>query len=224
MDAIENRDELLPWIGSYPGGNDVHNVGEVTTTSVTIGNLAPKATYWIRMWVNRSGLWSYTDSSFTTGVTRGIVADPIDGATGVNPGSVTITWTTDSTAIVYYPYLGTSRGANDVFKIGEQPATSSSVTTSQLAAYTTYWIRMWVKRNGDGDTPILTLPPDWPAELSLRPQTEQLGSIRAPSPSPGPPTVRRLCIIHIWGLHRVRMTFITSANNPRLAPALLLSS
>jgi hypothetical protein len=145
--SSKSATSYYPWIGSSQGASDAYNAGEQTTTSATASNLAPMTNYWLRIWVNRSGIWSYTDSNFTTGVMPGVVTTPANGATGVNPGAVTINWTPDSTAIVYYPYLGTSQGANDVFNYGEQPAASTSVTTGQLAPYTTYWVRMWIKRS-----------------------------------------------------------------------------
>ncbi len=150
------------WIGTSAGAKDVYDTGQLSGTTATVSNLVPKTTYWVRMWVNRSGIWSYTDSSFTTAL-PGIVVAPANGATGVNPGAVTITWTPDSTAIVYYPYLGTSQGANDVFNYGEQPAASTSVIARQLASYTTYWVRMWIKRSagwGYTDSHFTTGPAD----------------------------------------------------------------
>ena len=138
-----------PYLGTSQGANDVFNYGEqpAASTSVIARQLASYTTYWVRMWIKRSAGWSYTDSHFATGPADGTVISPANGVTGVNPGAVTITWTPDSTAIVYYPYLGTSQGANDVFNYGEQPATSTSVIARQLASYTTYWVRMWIKRS-----------------------------------------------------------------------------
>jgi hypothetical protein len=139
-----------PYLGTSQGANDVFNFGEqpVSNTSVVARQLASYTTYWVRLWVKRNGVWAYTDSHFITGAADGTVIIPANGAAGVNPGTVTITWTPDSTATAYYPYLGTSQGANDVFNFGEQPAGSTSVVAQQLASYTTYWVRMWVKRNG----------------------------------------------------------------------------
>lgn len=100
------------------------------------------------MWIKRNAGWGYTESHFTTGLANGAVTAPANGATGINSGSVTITWTPDSAATAYYPYLGTSQGVNNVINFGEQPATSTFVTVMNLASDTTYWVRMYVNRSG----------------------------------------------------------------------------
>jgi len=92
-----------PWIGSYPGGNDIYNVGEVTTTSATVGNLAPKATL-LDSYVGQPlrGVVLYR-LQFTTGVMRGLsptrqTEQPeLIRAPSPSPGPA------DSTAIAYYP-------------------------------------------------------------------------------------------------------------------------
>ena len=211
-----------PYLGTSQGANDVFNYGEqpANSTSVIARQLASYMTYWIRMWIKRSAGWSYTDSHFTTGPADGTVISPANDATGVNPGAVTITWTPDSTAIAYYPYLGTSQGTNDVFNYGEQPANSTSVIARQLASYTTYWIRMWIKRSaGWSYTATHTSPPDPPTVLSLVRQTALPESIPARSLSPGHPTVRRPSTIPISEPRKEPMTSLTSASSPRTAPA-----
>lgn len=138
----------FPYLGTSQGLNDVFNFGErpPTTTSITAVQLAPNTTYWVRLWVNRMGAWSYRDSSFTTGAQLGRVTVPSNGATGIDPSVVPIVWEADPTAAAYYPYLGSAQGMNDVINFGEQSAGTTHVTATGLASNTTYWIRMWVLR------------------------------------------------------------------------------
>src|SRR5262249_29963275 len=98
-------------------------------------------TLYARLWTKR-GTWQFTDTTFSTTVTRSVITAPANGSPVV-PLNVTFQWTAVAGAKAYYLYVGTSAGAKDIVDTGGLAGTS--VTVGPLPAATTLYLRMWTK-------------------------------------------------------------------------------
>jgi serine protease len=87
-----------------------------------------------------TGTWVYNDYTYTEASTAGTPATLTSPAPGsVLAGStVTFTWTAGTGATEYDLYLGTERGASNIYSSGHITATSTTVTTLPESGATVY--------------------------------------------------------------------------------------
>lgn len=132
-------------IGTSPGAADWDSSG--TTSNTTWKEyFFPSSTYYVRIWTKfASGVWGYTDSSFTTasqGPTA-TISTPPNGATGIDGSApLIISWNQIANVQGYELQLGTTPGGNDVYDSDEISGTSASVNT-KLDPGKTYYLQLW---------------------------------------------------------------------------------
>jgi hypothetical protein len=122
----------------------------VTTT------LPAHQTLYARIWAKVSGVWRYTDSTFSAapfhgddhepGELTGTITYPANGAIDADMTQL-IRWTSVAHAQAYYLYIGSTVGAKDLVNTGEIQRTSYRVTTT-LPAHQTLYARIWAKVSG----------------------------------------------------------------------------
>ncbi|PYV77081.1 MAG: hypothetical protein DMG96_12260 [Acidobacteria bacterium] len=72
--SVSNAQAYYLYIGTSVGSQNVYGSNAITATSVTPSNLALNTLYYARMWTEKSNIWSYVDSTFTTGSSGTITA------------------------------------------------------------------------------------------------------------------------------------------------------
>jgi hypothetical protein len=137
------------YLGTGPGLKDLVNTGETTVTAWTTAVLPPSSTIYARLWTKTGGTWRYVDSSFQTGsgVAAPLVATltyPLNDAPQV-PVPVTFQWNAVANAQVYYLYVGSATGLNDL--VDSRELTQTSFTASLPGASTVH-ARLWTRVNG----------------------------------------------------------------------------
>jgi hypothetical protein len=108
------------YVGSSIGTKDVVDSGEVQTTQLT--RVLNGGTYYARIYTLISAHW-YASPDITFSVaappTPASLTSPTSGSSLFTTSPVTFSWTTVPSASVYYLYVGTTPGANDVINSGE---------------------------------------------------------------------------------------------------------
>src|SRR6266566_5183473 len=147
--SVSNAQAYYLYIGTSVGSQNVYGSGAITATSVTPSNLALNTLYDARMWTEKSNIWSYVDSTFTTGssgtITAAQLTSPAHGATNVDP-LAPFTWTTVANAQSYTLWVGTSAGSSNVYNSG--PLTVTSQTVPGLQSNTKYYARLFTQTSG----------------------------------------------------------------------------
>ena len=143
------------WIGTSPGTQNIFyyttaqsgNPGGIFSTTAT---LAPKGTYYARLWTRTSAGYVYSDSVFQTAGTA-YLTSPASGAT-VSP-QVQLTWTPVPGATSYGVWIGSSPNTYDAFYYGTT-GTSASAT---LQPGRTYYVTLWTNNSGSWSNTTSTL-------------------------------------------------------------------
>ena len=107
------------WLGTTRGAADLFNSGHITATSTSVTNLPMiGATVYAQLWSYLSGGWQYTSYTFTEGVggTPAALISPAPG--GVLGSSVTFAWSAGSGVSQYALWLGSRKGASDLYNSG----------------------------------------------------------------------------------------------------------
>ena len=111
---VANAQAYYLYVGTSRGAKDLVDSGELQVTSYQAFGLPGQVLY-ARLWTKKSGVWRYTDITFTaaTGapVIKATATAPVNGATGVGPTSL-IQWAAVPNAAKYYVYVGSTPGAN----------------------------------------------------------------------------------------------------------------
>jgi len=118
------------YLGSTPGGNDLYNSGQVTTTT---SNVTALPTSGLPIYATLStlinGVWrsnSYTYAA-SGAPARAVLLSPVPGSTLAN-ANATFTWSTGGAVTLYQLTLGSAPGGNDLYSSGQVTATSVNVT------------------------------------------------------------------------------------------------
>jgi hypothetical protein len=131
------------FVGTTKGARNVFDSGAMTGTSVSVP-LPASTNNFARLWTLKNGQWYYQDSSFKTGTGIARVVSPANGAKLFAQGPVQIQWTSISDATVYDLYVGSAKGANDIYDSGGILATNTSVA---VQAGQTYYLRLWTEKD-----------------------------------------------------------------------------
>jgi len=147
--SVSNVQAYYLYIGTSVGLQNVYGSNAITATSVTPSNLALNTLYYARMWTEKNNVWSFVDSTFTTGssgtITAAQLTSPANGATNVDP-LAPFTWTTVANAQSYTLWVGTSAGSSNVYNSG--PLTVTSQTVPGLQSNTKYFARLFTQTSG----------------------------------------------------------------------------
>jgi hypothetical protein len=106
-------------VGTSPGGNDVVNTGEASTTSYNAPNLPRNTPLYARIWARHANVWRYQDAVFAVAShpVPEMIA-PLNGDTAFD-GGLPFQWKPLALARGYRLEIGTHLGANDVHDSGE---------------------------------------------------------------------------------------------------------
>jgi hypothetical protein len=123
------------------GSSNLFNSGHITTTSAAATGLPTNAgTVYARLWSCISGVWLYTDYTYTASGPS-VLTSPTPG-TVLGP-SATFTWTPGTGATQYDLFLGTTGvGSYDIYDAGHITATSATVSSLPENGVTIY-ARLW---------------------------------------------------------------------------------
>ncbi|HYG97695.1 MAG TPA: hypothetical protein VD837_01095 [Terriglobales bacterium] len=143
--AVSNAQAYYVYVGTGLGLKDSFDSAELSATTVTASALRPSTTYYVRLWTKLDGYWKFRDTTFNTGTGVARLTLPLDGATNVDP-AVAIQWNAVQDAETYYLYVGSAPGLQDVFGSGE--TLKNSVVVPALKPQTTYYARIWTRKNG----------------------------------------------------------------------------
>ncbi len=74
-------------VGTSPGGNDVVNTGEASTTSYNTHNLPTNTPLYARIWTRHANVWRYGDAVFAVASHPApVMIAPLDGDTAFDGG------------------------------------------------------------------------------------------------------------------------------------------
>jgi hypothetical protein len=146
--ALPGASEYELRLGSIGvGSSNLYNSGDTTATSVTDPFLPLNGeTVYARLYSNIGGIWGYTDSTYTA-VSSAALRAPAQGST-LTGTSVTFMWTGVTEATAYELWLGTSPGANDLYRSGHVTGTSLTVSGLPINGATIY-ARIYTSFNQD---------------------------------------------------------------------------
>src|SRR5215469_8259062 len=133
-------------VGSTAGASDVFSSGSLSSTSVTVSNLAGLTTYYVTLSTVTAQGTTSSASTFTTAPVLSTIIYPAPGQTGVPPVGSTFSWTAVSDAQAYYLKVGSAPGLQDIFNGGAITATSQAVRNLQPS--TLYYLQIWTEIAG----------------------------------------------------------------------------
>jgi len=117
------------YLGSAPGGSNLYNSGQVTTTSTNVTGLPTNGlSVYATLSTLINGAWrsnSYTYSA-SAAPARSVLLSPVPGST-LAGASATFTWSAGSAVTLYQFTLGSTPGGNDLYSSGQVIATSVNV-------------------------------------------------------------------------------------------------
>jgi hypothetical protein len=117
------------WLGTSRGTTNLYSSGVVTATSATVNHLPTNGeTIYARLYTYYGSILVSTDYVFTA-ATQAALTSPTPGSV-LTGSAVTFNWTTAPGATSYRLWLGTSKGATNVYSSGV--VTTTSATDSHL--------------------------------------------------------------------------------------------
>ena len=131
---VADAQTYYAYVGSSPGLKDVYDSGEISVTTLAVPTLGPETKYFVRLFTEKNSHWYATDSAFTTGNGIAQMLYPTDKASNVDPG-LPFQWSSDPRAIGYQLSIGTSVGAQDVFRSAQIDDTSLLVRIPTAGTY-----------------------------------------------------------------------------------------
>lgn len=145
--AVAGADAYDLWIGSTAGGNDIYDVNEGTSQSVTVQNLPINGqTLYVRLYTYVGGNWLYNDYTFTTASGKATMQSPANGAT--LGSSQAFYWSAVPGTSQYYIWIGTTQGASDVYNQSQGLNNSATITGLPTNGETLY-LRLFTYINGN---------------------------------------------------------------------------
>jgi hypothetical protein len=146
--TVQDAQAYFLYVGTQIGLGNVHMSGEVSTTTYTIPNLQANKKYYLRLWTKKTGVWKFSDSSFSTGTGLARLIMPADGSTGV-PLFSNIRWHAIEDALGYFLVVGSEPGRNDIYNSNELTPDITSRIAYGLLPGQSYYVRLWT-RKADG--------------------------------------------------------------------------
>jgi hypothetical protein len=144
--SVSDGQAYYIYVGTSVGAKDVLNSGAIGTTSYAGPVLNSETTYYVRLFTEIGGAWSYfVDSTFTTAAGTAFVTFPGNGATNVDP-YLTMTWNAVTGAQSYSVSIGTTPGGSNVYQSG--PVTVTSLLIPGLQSNSTYYVTLVTTSSG----------------------------------------------------------------------------
>jgi hypothetical protein len=138
--AVAGATQYTLWIGTSPNTSNAYYYGTTATSAVT--TLQPGITYYVTLWTNNSGTWTYTTSQFQTSATS-ILTSPANGATTPSR-QIQFSWAPVPGATQYTIWVGTSPNTSNALYYG----TTGTSTTATLQPDVTYYVTLWTNNSG----------------------------------------------------------------------------
>lgn len=145
-------DEWWIYAGSFLGGNDHHDSGNLSgATSTTVNGLpSDSSTVYVRLWYRQAGSsWSFTDSTYTA-ATAGIpeVNSPVNGEVVRSPTEI-FSWSANGAAVdEWWIFAGSTVGAFDFHNSGNLLGGLTTRVNGLPSDSSTIYIRLWYRRTG----------------------------------------------------------------------------
>jgi hypothetical protein len=130
------------YIGTSPAGSDLHDSGQLSAASHTVGNLPTNgAPVYVRLWSLVGGVWQANDYTYATTVAAALTL-PANGATLA--GVQTFFWTQAPGAAEYWVQFGQSLNGSNILNVSNGLATTRTIT-----GLNTYpgpgFLRLWTR-------------------------------------------------------------------------------
>jgi hypothetical protein len=134
------------WVGSTLGTNNLYTSGHVanTVTSETVNIPANGATIYVRLWGEISGVWEYTDYTFTEDKLPSLTS-PTSSPIG---GPTMFTWNPGTGSSMFTLFVGTAQGTNNIYTSGHVANTVTSETVTIPTNGATIYVRLWGEISG----------------------------------------------------------------------------
>jgi hypothetical protein len=144
--SVPGADAYYLYVGTSPGARDLVDSGERQQTSYAPRAPLPSGrTLHARIWARTSGIWRFTDSTFSLLPAASILVYPPAGAGRIDK-SRPATWTSVAGAEAYYLFMGTEPGGADLVNTGETLVTSRPIDA--LPVGPTLYATLWTKVAG----------------------------------------------------------------------------
>jgi hypothetical protein len=143
--SVANAQAYYLYVGTTPGAKDLVNTGEIQVTSYLAAGVPSGQTLYARIWARVSGVWRYSDSTFSAAPVTATITAPAAGAVNADL-TQPIQWAAVPYAQAYYLYVGTTVGAKDLVDTGETLQTA--YLAKRLPAGQTVYARLWTKVGG----------------------------------------------------------------------------
>ena len=148
LEHRNGRQQLLPVVGTTPGGYDLANQGPFTGTGANVTLPTNGTTIYVRLWsfINGGATQLHNDYTYTEfSVSAAAITSPAPGST-LTSASTTFTWGAATGASSYYLWVGTTLGGYNLANMG--PFTGTSATANLPTNGTTIYVRLWTFING----------------------------------------------------------------------------
>ena len=151
--AVTGAQEYFLYAGASQGSNSIVGRSAGTGTSTTVTNLPTNgSTVHVRLWTRFAAGWQYRDYTYTaansgggTQQTKAVMTSPAPGSQ-LGGTSATFQWSAGSGASVYFLYIGTSAGANNL--VGTAVAGQSITVNGIPRGGQTLYVRLWTNLGG----------------------------------------------------------------------------
>jgi serine protease len=130
------------YAGTTAGANNLHDSGQLSTTSRTVSGLPSNSTVYVQLWSLVGGSWQADNYAYTvtSGSAKAFMISPSNGAT--ISSTTTFNWTTGTNVSAYWLYIGTTAGANNLHDSGQLSTTSRTVSGLPANGSTVY-VQLW---------------------------------------------------------------------------------
>jgi hypothetical protein len=137
------------YVGTNQGGKDLHDSGEIQTTSRLVPGLPVGTILYARIWTKVRGIWYWTDSVFSAASAspiQSLMIYPPDGSVSVDL-SIPFQWTSAPGAESYRLHIGSAPGTKDFHDSGEIRTNARFVDA--LPPNVPVYARLWTQLGGN---------------------------------------------------------------------------
>jgi hypothetical protein len=144
-------DEYWLYIGSKPGTHDLLDSGSLAlaTSYKAEGLPLDGRTLYVQLWFRRDGDWHSTETTYLAHQRQGAVdvamTSPATSAT-ITKSEVTFSWLGEADA--YWLYVGTSKGAKDIWDSGNLNGAKSNTVSGIPLDGTPLWVTLFYRVDG----------------------------------------------------------------------------
>jgi serine protease len=137
------------WLGSGVGSAHYYSSGQITGLSTTVSGLPTGGqTIYARLWSLVSGIWQFTDYTYTASGTPApaVLITPSSGSV-LTSSNVAFNWSAGNGASLYNLWLGSGVGSYRYYSSGQTTGLTATATGLPMGGQTIY-ARLWSLVNG----------------------------------------------------------------------------